>query len=760
MNYIRMSILTALFTVLFWSTVWAQSDYLNRFVDPIENQLEQSLNSPHTLEKIYEINKFVGTNQVSTYPLDDPYGTLNDYVLFAARNEEANWIFGLYKNGTVEWHIPEALECSDIKVYGSMDLNLDDRVDIMVNCALFGRNNFLGYMYIYSWYGSEAELISNFNTTQSGYSLNTIETYEADSFGILDLDGDGIMEIKGLNPKNPDEWSYWSWNGNAYGNWPSTPSPPSGGFYPADMAEGEVEIEVVKTDTGFTYQYTVISSPSSKRRIAQLFIDHAKPEKVGNPPLGWRFNGVGLSKYPFSWKYDGDNTKFMISPGDSLSEFELYSNTPPKAYNSYIRSEHKLPDYNTPYSIEKDLNDIRTNSHKGITLAPGPDLTGFNYNQLTDSLYNFADRSCSELGWATDSSVCSQLEQQVNDVGDFLSAQDTLQAANALQDFIDLVEAEKDISLTSEGYALLYYNAQYLAARLPEPGPASGITCGCDNPVTQPLGTITIRNGETKCLDTTFSGSVFFESGGMLNVCSTASLQNIYGNQPGQINVSESGDLTVGNWNNNYSEDGLTNWGSAEFSNQATVNNGALVNHGEMTVNGGLNQNSGLITNHGQLYVANDLNINTSGNTNTGSLSVGGRFTLNSGNFQNGCQMQAGSLMINGLFNNAAGSSVISGGQLTLNSSGEIVLGGGKAMLSIGSAMLNGTVTSEGENLLVSQNTINYNSGASITANDQPLYMVAPNLSNLIQDFAVTDGSALVLPATACNPQGYNYPEN
>ncbi|MEQ9036156.1 hypothetical protein [Gracilimonas sp.] len=759
MNYVKILSFTFLFTVVFSTVIWAQSDYFNQFKDPIETQLEQSLNRAYTLEQVYEVNEFVGSTRVSTYPLDVPYGTLSDYVLFAARNETTNWVFGLFKNGAVEWHTPEALQCSDIKVYGSMDLNLDGQVDIMVNCALFGRDNFRGFMYIYSWNGIQAELISHIENTQGG-AQNTIETYEADSFGVLDLNGDGIMEIRGLDRDDPDQRSYWSWNGSAYGNWSTTPSPPSEGFYPADMAEGEVEAQIAKTDTGFTYQYTIISSPSSKRRITELFIDHGKPEKVGNPPMGWRFNGVGLSKYPFNWKYDGDNTKFMISPGDSLSEFELYSNTPPRVYNSYIRSEHKLPDYNIAFSVEKYLIDIRTNSHKGITLAPGPDLTGFNNNQLTDSLYNFLGRSCSELGWATDSTVCGQLEQQVNDVGDFLSAQDTVQAANALKEFIDLVEAEKDASLTSEGYALLYYNAQYLAARLPEPGPASGITCGCNNPVTQSSGTITIRNGETKCLNTSFSGSVFFESGGTLNVCSTASLQNIYGNQPGQINVSESGDVTVGNWNNNYAEDGLTNWGTTVFSNQATVNNGSLTNHGGMMVNGGLNQNNGLITNHGQLEVGNDLNINTSGNANTGSLTVEGRFTLNSGSFQNECHMQAGSFMINGLLDNSAGSSVISGGQLTLNSSGEIMLAGGKAMLSVGSAMLNGTVTSEGENLFVSQNMINYNSGASINAAGQPLYVVAPNLSSLTQDFAVADGSVLVIPATTCNPQGYNVSGN
>ena len=47
--------------------------------------------------------------------------------------------------------------------------------------------------------------------------------------------------------------------------------------------------------------------------------------------------------------------------------------------------------------------------------------------------------------------------------------EDSLSAANALAEFIALVEAEKDASLTSEGYALLYFNAEYLADRLTKP---------------------------------------------------------------------------------------------------------------------------------------------------------------------------------------------------------------------------------------------------------------------------------------------------
>lgn len=742
------------------STALAQEATFQELKPPIEASLQQILDSSFTVRMILPFNDYVGTHEVTTYPLDDPYGTLKDHLLFGAHTygtDSPYWKFGLFAGSQVVWVSPEDLECSDIQVYGSMDLNLDGTVDIVVNCALFGRNNFRGFLYIYSWDGSEGELISHTTINEYGYQINHIESYEATSFGILDLDGDGIMELEGLDPQSSEQRKYWSWNGQAYGNWPSTPLPPSTAFYPADMAEGRLETFITQIDSGYTYHYTVYNNLDSKRRISEVQIEHGKRETSGIAPAGWVFGGAAISYYPINWYYHFENTRYMINQGDSLAGMELYSTTPPWPYPYYLRSEYQLPNLYIDYSLDDYFYDVKTNSYKGITLAPGPDLDslGIGVEAYADSLHSWTSFAC-DTTWANDEDVCNVLQSSATQIYDYLMTQDTLQAAIALQDFIDLVQAEENKSLTSEGYALLYYNAQYLAAQLPEPKTGSGITCGCDNPVTQSSGTITIRNGETKCLKTSFSGSVFFESGGTLSVCSVASLQNIYGNQPGHINVSETGEVSVGNWNNNYSEDSFTNWGTTTFNNWTTVNNGALTNYGEIEVNGGLNQNNGSITNHGQLTVSNDLNINTTGSTNSGFLSVGGRFTLNNGSFDNECRMQAGSFMLNGSLESAAGSSISSSGILTINSNGELSLGGNKAMLSVGGTMLNGKIYSIDENLFVSQNTVNFNSGALINSTGQPLYVVAPNFNILAQNFTVAEGSLVVVPATSCNPQGYN----
>jgi len=85
---------------------------------------------------------------------------------------------------------------------------------------------------------------------------------------------------------------------------------------------------------------------------------------------------------------------------------------------------------------------------------------------FTDTLEIYRTRSCEELGWANDPAVCSRLEEDLNQVRSNLAAGDSLAAAGALSEFINLVESEKEASLSSEGYALLFFNGQYLWERL------------------------------------------------------------------------------------------------------------------------------------------------------------------------------------------------------------------------------------------------------------------------------------------------------
>jgi len=454
-----------------------------------------------------------------------------------------------------------------------------------------------------------------------------------------------------------------------------------------------------------------------------------------------------------------------IIPGDSSSTFSYISSHLPKIAISFSENSSWISFPNEkrgPFGkLDSIIDSLNTNGVKKLTLGPWlPDST-MSLEAFIDTLETFRFRSCEELDWATNTTVCGTLEDQLSDVKASLSTGDSLSVANTLQDFLELVEAEKDQSLTSEGYALLYFNGKYLADRLPEPqdsGVGSDITCGCDNPVTQTSGTIAIQNGETRCLNQTFSGSVFFQSGGTLNVCSTATFQNVSGNQPGIIQVNETGDVSVGNWNNNYSQDGFTNWGTTTFSNWTTINQGTLTNNGTMSIGGGLNQNNGPLINNGALTVTNSVNLNKTGNQNTGEFTVGGTLTLNSNaELSNTCRVEASQqLMVNGTLINQEGGFISSGGQLTINSNGQLVMNGANAMVTAGQIMLNGAISVAGQsNLLQVLGSFNYNSGSAITTTGVPLFVDGVNLTGLPAEFQVTAAGTLNIPPSTCNPNGF-----
>lgn len=282
----------------------------------------------------------------------------------------------------------------------------------------------------------------------------------------------------------------------------------------------------------------------------------------------------------------------------------------------------------------------------------------------------------------------------------------------------------------------------------------------CSNPVTQSSGTISIRNGETRCLNQEFTGNVFFESGGILNVTSTVQLQSIYGNQPGVINISESGDVEIGNWNNNYSSDAINNWGKLTFpTGWVTINSGTLTNHGDLFIQGGLSQNNGPIINHGQMEVSQSVNLNIAGNINNGTFLIGSGLTLNSASeLSNSCRMEmSGTFVVNSEYVANEGSFTRANGQLTVNSGGLLNQNGNDGMVSSQSVVLNGSISNNGSNnLLLVDNDLNSNSGASITSANNPLGVVASNFAALPTSFQITDGSSFSIAATTCNPSGYN----
>lgn len=221
---------------------------------------------------------------------------------------------------------------------------------------------------------------------------------------------------------------------------------------------------VSKSDSIFSYEFEIYSGSDSQQKIwFWVFFSEAEILKSNSPP-GWRFINRANNPKRISWGAQSDSVK--LSSANSISNFEVKSLYPPTIEHYYMEGWVQFILDEEPDSVENSsFFDV---AKKGTTIFPREDIIESSLH-LTDTLKTFRFRSCTELDWATDTVVCGELENDLSEVKANLQAGDSLSAANALSNFIELVEQEKGESLTSEGYALLYFNAEYLAERLPEP---------------------------------------------------------------------------------------------------------------------------------------------------------------------------------------------------------------------------------------------------------------------------------------------------
>jgi len=228
-----------------------------------------------------------------------------------------------------------------------------------------------------------------------------------------------------------------------------------------DRFDEEVTATVLKVDSSFKYEYEIHNKPNSQQSIwFWLFISEA-PLFDPIVPNGWRFINRGS---PTRVNWGAQSEEAQISPGNIIGSFGFYTNSPPSIENYYMEGWAQFILQEEPDSVENSsFFDV---VKKGTTIFPR-EAPITSLSEHIDTLETYRQRSCEELGWANDPAVCSRLEEDLNQVRSNLSAGDSLAAAGALSEFINLVESEKEASLSSEGYALLFFNADYLAGRLP-----------------------------------------------------------------------------------------------------------------------------------------------------------------------------------------------------------------------------------------------------------------------------------------------------
>ncbi len=228
---------------------------------------------------------------------------------------------------------------------------------------------------------------------------------------------------------------------------------------------------VVKMGQEFQYSYRVQNHEESKQNIFELYIQHDSDVYDIFAPDGWEGLPSNVVRRVVMW--GSNDSTYDISPKGQLGRFAFKSLGLPSLVLFFARGAFTIPVFpegEAPDSIAG--SDIFENSAIGKTIGPVPPPSPFIPLAFLDTLISYT-RQAFALGWIKNRDIVQDLNAELNDAKRQLRRNNKTEAKEILRDFIDEVkdlwEEEEDQRrkpLTSEAYALLKFNAEYLISKL------------------------------------------------------------------------------------------------------------------------------------------------------------------------------------------------------------------------------------------------------------------------------------------------------
>ncbi|MHB1686684.1 MAG: hypothetical protein ACYCVH_04830 [Ignavibacteriaceae bacterium] len=459
------------------------------------------------------------TRDFNYNPYTDPYGTLRHCIVLWVTKERSDSFYAnednnsndtsivcIVRNDHIVWNSGSQIIGDVDSLLFCFDLNNSGRVDIGLLVHEFQKENF-SLLYIISWNGREGEFISDVD--QSGRSVIVTSS---DIFEIFDLNNDGNYEIRGCWAQEGEPGSGWfpannlsstapyvtySWNGSKYSFGPGTEQVAGYEFLPANriklLAHCNVEIE----NGMFKYSYTFKNDIASKQLIDEIYIEDI--DSTVTTAFGpWTGNYSWILN-SYHWTPLSLNRNQMLKAREEKDGFGFLSSQLPVIKNLYAQGFAPLGDVaSNERTDDAIINDVKTNSYITKTIGPGSSPSPLIPTDFLDTLISYKHQ-CVSLGWLTnggtqrkdkdsihrkgkddntEEGIVERLDRRLDKAKDALSKNDSVKARLELELFVKEVEhlyhqnkeegkREGLPVLTSEGYALLKYNAEYLIDRLP-----------------------------------------------------------------------------------------------------------------------------------------------------------------------------------------------------------------------------------------------------------------------------------------------------
>jgi hypothetical protein len=417
----------------------------------------------------YEIDDLIFVDSLENHydesrrGIDDEYGTLDGCIVFTASNyvgyKSVSRIIGVYKENQIIWY-SDNIDDKDIIGGGIIekieDINNDGKVEIMtVWIAEGGAAYSHKIMYVHTWDGSQGNL-----AVYSPYGESPIVCSEFEAFYYIDINGDCKWEIISFP-------NVFEWNGSKYVFSETMRLDSINMFFPMNNFIPVVDAWVEKVDDKFIYNYKLTNSSNSAQSINEFDVygfdinyDLSNNYYYNvQSPMDWygddRRNSVTWAGYP-------------LRPGKSLTGFSYQAIGLPHIGYSYLRAYNYQweGDYRENTSVKDYLNNSVIIKTLAAKLPPEP----FIPIDFLDTLLNYNNQSY-QLGWIKNQPTADKYDSLLALAKTQLQPNNKNAARTTLQTVLQQVDIDSTDNLTSEAYALLRYNTEYLLEKIPQSSP-------------------------------------------------------------------------------------------------------------------------------------------------------------------------------------------------------------------------------------------------------------------------------------------------
>ena len=249
-------------------------------------------------------------------------------------------------------------------------------------------------------------------------------------------------------------------------------------FEPSTKIDPLIKVTVTRNSDSsyFIYQYDIFNGVSSAQRLQDFDLEiFSSITEVVNPDGFWKTSYYSFVPV-FGWynsKGEGGLAHPLdgVAPDSSETGFSFVSYGLPTITDAYFKGNPTIylsfPD-EPPDEISELLKPLRKFPNNTVireTIGPKDPPNPFVMLNFLDTLLNYNQRSFS-LGWISNQSTADKYFNYFTIAKTQLQQSNIIGVQNTLQTILQDVDQDSLGNLTSEAYALLRYNTEYLLENL------------------------------------------------------------------------------------------------------------------------------------------------------------------------------------------------------------------------------------------------------------------------------------------------------